>query len=256
MITIGLDVGSIFTKAVLLEDDKMLAGVIRETSGTIGSEIEALIDLALAEGGVDRKDIAVISATGQGEELAMEADFLEDEVACIAAATRHFLEETELTLEIGGQSITGVLSSPLGDVVNYMRNDKCASGTGRFIEVICSALEVDLTRFDQTAQQAAKSIPVSTQCAVFAESEIISHLNQGETVADIIGGVCDSTARIIISQALRFGPVESYTVTGGVARFSSITAVLKNKLPGLYHPFPIDPFYAAAYGAALLGQQE
>jgi (R)-2-hydroxyacyl-CoA dehydratese activating ATPase len=256
MISLGLDVGSLFTKAVLLDDHHLLATAIRETSGTIALEAGALIDLTLTRGGISRHELAVITSTGQGDELIEEADYLEDDVACIAMATRHHLPDAELTLEIGGQSITGVLSSPPGDVVNYMRNDKCASGTGRFIEVISTALGVQVEQFDQTVAQAEKKITISSQCAVFAESEIISYLNRGETVPDIIAGVCESTARIVISQALRFGPVKQYTVTGGVARFSSLIGVLREKLPGQYRPFPIDPGFAAAFGAALLGQQE
>lgn len=256
MISLGLDVGSLFTKAILLDGHRLLATAIRETSGTITTEVGEMIDLTLVRGGVNRAELEVITSTGQGDELIEEAEFLEDEVACIAAATRHYLPDAELTLEIGGQSITGVLSNTQGDVVNYMRNDKCASGSGRFIEVISAALGVQIEEFDQTVYRAEKKITVSTQCAVFAESEIISYVNQGETVPDIIAGVCESTARIVISQALRFGPVENYTVTGGVACFSSITGMLRDKLPGHYRPFPIDPRYAAAFGAALLGQQE
>lgn len=256
MITIGIDVGSLFTKAVLLNDDRVLATALRDTSGDFAAENTAMIKLLLDKGGVLIKDVKAVISTGQGEELVEEADFLEDGLACLAAATRFFLPATELTLEIGGQSITGVLSTPEGDVVNYMRNDKCASGTGRFIEVIGSALGVKMEQFDYTVSMAANKVTVSTQCAVFAESEIISHVNSGEAVADIIAGVCESTAGIIISQALRFGPVENYTVTGGVALFKSITRILEEKLPGTYQLFPIDPRYAAAYGAALLGQQE
>lgn len=256
MITLGIDVGSIFTKAVLLNDELLLATAIRETSGTIAAETAALIDLVVSRGEVSRKDVEIITSTGQGEELVKEADYLEDDLVCLSAATRHLLPDTELTLEIGGQSITSVLSTPAGEVANYMRNDKCASGTGRFIEVIGSALGVKMEEFDETVSRAAKRVAVSTQCAVFAESEIISHVNAGEAVPDIIAGVCDSTASIIISQALRSGPVASYTVTGGVALFTSITVILQKKLPGIYNQFPIDPRYAVAFGAALLGQQE
>ncbi len=256
MISLGLDVGSLFTKAVLLNENKILATAIRETSGTIADEAEEFIDLILTRGGILRAGLAVITSTGQGDELIEQADFLEDDVACIAAATRYCLPDTELALEVGGQSITSVLSSPEGDVANYMRNDKCASGTGRFIEVISGALGIRIEDFDETVARAEKKITVSTQCAVFAESEIISYVNQGEAIADIIAGVCESTARIIISQALRFGPVGSYTVTGGVARFSSIIKIIEEKLPGCYRPFTLDSRFAAAFGAALLGQQE
>lgn len=256
MITLGLDVGSLFTKAVLLQDDDMLAWVKCETTGNISQEIEGLVEKVTSEAGITPQDIEVCVSTGQGEDLVERADFMEDDVACIAVATRHLLPETELSVDIGGQSITTILSDPGGNILNFMRNDKCASGSGRFIEVISGALGVDMETIDETINRAEKKISVSTQCAVFAESEIISHVNQGEAVPNIIAGVCDSMARIIVSQALRAGLVKSFTVTGGVARISGVVKVLEERIKGKYTPFPIDPQLAVAYGAALLGQEE
>ncbi len=256
MITLGLDVGSLFTKAVILQDDDLLASLIRETTGNIADEIDGFIDEAAAEAKISRADIEVIVSSGQGEDLVKNADFSEDDVACIAVATRHLLPDTELTVDIGGQSIKTILSDPDGNIINYMRNDKCASGSGRFIEVISNALGVDIEKIDETIGKAAKKIQVSTQCAVFAESEIISYVNQGEAVPDIIAGVCDSMARIIVSQALRMGKVNNYTVTGGVGRIKTTVKVLDERLDGNYTPFPVDPGLAVAYGAALIAQEE
>lgn len=256
IVTLGLDVGSLFTKAVLLKDDAIAASMIRETTGHVAREVEELIAGVTAMGGVSQKDIAALVSTGQGDELVRQADFSEDDVACIAVAARRLLPGAEMAIDIGGQSITAVLSNPDGEVLNFMRNDKCASGSGRFIEVISGALGVAMDDVDETARRATKKISVSTQCAVFAESEIISHVNQGEAVPDIIAGVCESMARIVVSQALRFGPVKGFTITGGVARFRSVTGVLQERLNGQYYPFPLDPRLAAAYGAALIGQEE
>lgn len=256
MITLGIDIGSLTTKAVLLNDDDLLATLIRETTGNIAQEIEGLIDEVAAKADIKREEIEVCVGTGQGEDLIEPADFCEDDVACIAVATRHLLPDTELSVDIGGQSITTILSEPSGDILNFMRNDKCASGSGRFIEVISTALGVDIDNIDETINKAEKKISVSTQCAVFAESEIISHVNQGEAVPDIIAGVCDAMAKIIVSQALRIGPVNSFTVTGGVGRINSIVEFLKERLKGEFCPFPVDPQLAVAYGAALIGQEE
>lgn len=256
MITLGIDVGSLFTKAVLLNDDKLLVSKIRETTGNIADEIDGFIEEVAKEGKISRDDIEVIVSSGQGEDLVNSADFSEDDVACIAVATRHLLPDTEMTVDIGGQSIKTILSDPDGNIINFMRNDKCASGSGRFIEVISSALGVDIEKIDETIGKAKNKIPVSTQCAVFAESEIISYVNQGEAVPDIIAGVCDSMARIIVSQALRMGKVENFTVTGGVGRIKSTVGVLEERINGNYTPFPVDPGLAVAYGAALIAQEE
>ncbi|NMD43661.1 MAG: hypothetical protein GYA86_10215 [Firmicutes bacterium] len=256
MITLGIDVGSISTKAVLLKDDQIAASLIRETVGDISQKIEGMLDELLREAGVSPDEVNCCVSSGQGEDLVERADFSEDDIACVAVATRHLLPDTELAIDIGGQSISTILSDPAGDILNYMRNDKCASGSGRFIEVIGTALGVAIEDIDSVAEKSRKKVPVSTQCAVFAESEVISYVNLGEAVPDIIAGVCDSMARIIVSQAMRIGPVERFTVTGGVASFSSVVNILKERLQGIYCPLPIDPRLTVAYGAALIGQEE
>lgn len=256
MITLGVDVGSIFTKAVVLKGDEIAATLIRETVGDISQKIDGMIDEVLAAAGVSPGEVDTCVSSGQGEDLVERADFSEDDIACVAVATRHLLPDTELTIDIGGQSISTVLSDPTGDILNYLRNDKCASGSGRFIEVISNALGVAIDDIDKVAGESCSKVAVSTQCAVFAESEVISYVNRGEPVPDIIAGVCDSMARIIVSQALRIGPVESFTATGGVARLSSVVNNLKERLQGGYRPLPIDPCLTVAYGAALIGQEE
>ncbi len=256
MITVGVDVGSIFTKAVVLKDDEIAASLIRETVGDISQKIDGMIDEVLAAAGVSPEEVTAYVSSGQGEDLVERADFSEDDIACVAVATRHLLPDTELSIEIGGQSISTILSDPTGDILNYLRNDKCASGSGRFIEVIGTALGVPIDDIDKVAGESHNKVAVSTQCAVFAESEVISYVNRGEPVPDIIAGVCDAMARIIVSQALRVGPVENFTVAGGVACFSSVVDILKERIQGGYKPLPIDPRLTVAYGAALIGQEE
>ena len=192
MITLGIDVGSISTKAVLMKDDQIAASLIRETVGDISQKIEGMLDELLREAGVSPDEVNCCVSSGQGEDLVERADFSEDDIACVAVATRHLLPDTELAIDIGGQSISTILSDPAGDILNYMRNDKCASGSGRFIEVIGTALGVAIEDIDSVAEKSRKKVPVSTQCAVFAESEVISYVNLGEAVPDIIAGVCDS----------------------------------------------------------------
>jgi predicted CoA-substrate-specific enzyme activase len=256
MITLGLDIGSLFSKAVILRDDKIVSSEIRETTGNVAREIEDLVKETLDRGGLANRDVEVVVSTGHGRDLVKQADFCEDDVSCIAMATRHFLPEVSLSIDIGGQSISTILSDPAGEVLDFMRNDKCASGSGRFIEVMSGALGIPLDRIDETVDQARQRISISSQCGVFAESEVISHLNQGKDVADILAGICHSVASIAISQAMRFGIDENYTVTGGVGRIRSIPQMMEERLKGRYHPFPISPQLAAAYGAAIIGSLE
>ncbi len=256
MITMGLDIGSLFSKAVILKDGEVAASEIRETTGTIAQEIDQLIESVLQQANLRPGDVEVLVSTGAGEDLVKTADFGEDDVACIAMATHHFLPDVNLTIDIGGQSIATILSDGQGEILDFMRNDKCASGSGRFLEMITAALGVPLDQVDQTVEGSGKIVPISSQCGVFAESEVISYVNQGEKVPDIIAGICDAVSKIVVSQTLRFGNYESYTVTGGVARVNTIPRMMGEMLPGKYYPFPLDPQLAAAFGAALIGTME
>ncbi len=256
MITMGVDVGSLFSKAVVLRDEEMVASEIRETTGNVAQELDDLIASVLDQAGLKPEDVEVCVSTGTGGDLVKPAEFDEDDVACLAMATRHFLPEVAVVINIGGQSIATVLSDDEGEVLDFMRNDKCASGSGRYLEVMSGALGVKVDQIDATAERAEQRISISSQCGVFAESEIVSHVNQGEPVPDIVAGLCDSVASIVISQAMRFGGGDDYTITGGVARIKSVAGMMQERLRGNYHPFPIDPMLAAAYGAAIIGGLE
>jgi predicted CoA-substrate-specific enzyme activase len=256
MITLGVDVGSLFSKAVVLRDEEMVASEISETTGNVAREINDLVAAVLKQAGIELTEVDVCVSTGTGGDLVEQAEFGEDDVACVAMATRHFLPEVGLSIDIGGQSIATVLSDPEGEVLDFMRNDKCASGSGRFIEVMCGALGVTVEEIDTTVALAAQPIALSTQCGVFAESEIVSHVNQGEPVPDMVAGICDSVASIVITQAMRFGGNNDYTVTGGVGRLYGVISMMQERLRGTYHPFPIDPMLAAAFGAAFIGGLE
>lgn len=256
MITLGVDVGSLFSKAVVLRDEEVVASEIRETTGNVAREIDDLVAAILKKAGLKVEDVEVCVSTGTGGDLVKLAEFDENDVACIAMATRHFLPEVALAIDIGGQSITTVLSDTEGEVLDFMRNDKCASGSGRYLEVMSGALGVKVDQIDTTAEKAERRISISSQCGVFAESEIVSHVNQGKPVEDMVAGLCDSVASIVISQTMRFGGGDDYTITGGVARLKSVTGMMQERLRGTYHPFPIDPMLAAAFGAALIGGME
>lgn len=253
MITLGLDAGSLFSKAVLLKDQQFLASAIIDTTGNIAQEIDKLIAEVISKGDMAEAEVDICVSTGQGRNLVEQSDFVEDNLTCIAMAAHHLLPETSLIIDVGGQSITTILIDFEGGILNFMHNDKCASGSGRFIEVIGHSLGISIDQVDQMAAQAQKRISLSTQCAVFAESEVISYVNQGETPADIIASVCESVAMLVVSQALRFGSPENYTLTGGVMRLVTVSEIVKKRLGGTFYSFPVNPQLAAAYGAALIG---
>ena len=256
MITMGIDVGNLLSKVVVWDDEKLVASGIIETTGNVASEIEGLIESVLSEAGLRRDGLDVSIGTGSGAELLTGMDFTEDEVTCVATAGAYLLPEINMVVDIGGQSIASMLLDEDGDVVNFMRNDKCASGSGRFLEVMSNAVGVPLDDIDDAAASAKKPVSISSQCGVFAESEVITHVNEGEEPADIVAGLCEAMASIIAAQARRFSSGDKYTLTGGVARIKAVAGRVSDKLGGDYYEFPHDPRLAAAIGAAVLASLE
>jgi len=252
LISLGCDVGAAFTKLALLGPDRLLGSRVVRTTGRIADEIDGLVGALVAEAGVQPGDLAFVGATGSGGAQVRLADFYEDELTCVAAAVGYYLPDTELALQIGGQSICSVQVNGDGEVVSFGRNDKCAAGTGRFLEMMSKRLNEPLARLDDLAARAAQPRDVSSQCVVFAESEAISHINAGVPVPDIVAGICGSIGRIVASQGRRARDARLFTLTGGVARFRSVVRVVRRRLDLEYMPFPQDPQLAAALGAALL----
>jgi (R)-2-hydroxyacyl-CoA dehydratese activating ATPase len=252
MITVGIDVGSLFVKGVVLRGDDVVARRIAPTTGVVGNELPGFLEGLLADASTTRADVTTVGATGRGADLVVDADFIEDEVTCAAAAAAYLVEGVHRSIHIGGQSIAAILVDGDGVVEDFIRNDKCASGTGRFLEMMCRKLGVPIDGVDALAARAAAASPISDQCVVFAESEVIGRLNDGDAPENIVAGICESLARIVVAQGRRFRGATPYTLTGGVARFDAVVEPICQRLDGEYRPFPADPRLAAALGAALL----
>jgi (R)-2-hydroxyacyl-CoA dehydratese activating ATPase len=252
MISVGCDVGATFTKVVLLGPDRLLGSRVLRTTGRTADSVDGLVGELLAEAGVARRDLAFVGTTGSGGAQIPGADFYEDELTCVGAAVGYYLSGALLALQVGGQSIAAVQINDDGEVVSFRRNDKCAAGTGRFLEMMSQRLGMDLASLDDLAAQATEPRDVSSQCVVFAESEAISHINAGVPVPDIVAGICGSIGRIAASQGRRVPDTCRFTLTGGVARFRSVVQVVQERLELDYVAFPQNPQLAAALGAALL----
>lgn len=256
MITMGIDIGNLLTKVVVLDGDELVASGTMETTGNVSVEVDGFIDSVLGDAGIGRDRVEVSAGTGSGADLLKGMDFTEDEVTCVAAAGAYLIPEINMIVHVGGQSIASILIDEDGDVVNFMRNDKCASGSGRFLEVMSRAIGVGIDDIDSTVESAGGAVPISSQCGVFAESEVITHVNQGEEPADIVAGLCDAIASIVAAQARKFSNGDKYTLTGGVARIEAVTGRTTEKMGGQFYAFPHDPRLAAALGAALLAGME
>ena len=252
MITVGCDVGSLFVKAVVLRDEEIAATLITRTTGTLTAELDGHLERLLKDAGVSPDRVDALGATGRGATHVSSADFIEDETTCVAAATWYYLPGVALAIHIGGQSIAAIRVGADGEVAGMVRNDKCASGTGRFLEMMAHKLGIPWADLDATAAGAARPTRISGQCVVFAESEVISHVNAGAPLPDVVAGICESLAGMVVSQGRRFSDVPTLTMTGGVARLSAVTGPVSRRLEGEYRAFPHDPQLAAAIGAALM----
>jgi predicted CoA-substrate-specific enzyme activase len=255
VITAGLDIGSLFTKAVVMDGDDIVASRVIATTGNVSGEVGPLVSETLRDAGNARDRVDCLGVTGHGADLIDKsfADFTEDILACVAAAAAFYLPEVRTLIDMGGQSTTSVSLNPDGEVTNFMRNDRCAAGSGRLLEVMAEKLGIGVGEIDAAVARSGRTVEVSNQCGVFAESEVITHVNNGESADEVMAGICSSVAKMASAQGRRFGVTGVYTLTGGVARFDSVNSIVRERLGGDYQRFPGDPKLAAAIGAALLG---
>ncbi|MCS7144201.1 MAG: acyl-CoA dehydratase activase [Archaeoglobaceae archaeon] len=244
---LGIDVGTRFTKAVLW-DGKLLSHVIEETTGNMNPVLESILAKFRKYGDFER-----CCATGSGAQLVEFADLREDDVICLAIAGRDIVN-ADYVIDIGAQSITVISVDKDGNVIDYIKNDKCASGSGKFLEVMSSALGIAFKELDNFALNSDKKLAITSQCAVFAESEVISYVNEGEKRENIISAVCDSIAKIVASQVKKLSINGRYTITGGVANFTSITERIRKNIGGDYVIFP-SPQLATAIGAGIVAEE-
>jgi len=248
---LGIDIGSLTTKVVLVDDTGAVAARAADRSGYSGRRVaERLVEEILKEKGLDKKDISATVATGYGR-VTFPADREISEITCQARGIAHLFPAARTVIDIGGQDSKVIKLLPGGKVADFAMNDKCAAGTGRFLEVMAGALEVRVEDLDDLAAQSGESCPISSICTVFAESEVISHIAAGRQKADIVAGVCASVAARVASLASRTGLEPEVVFTGGVARNKGVVNALAEHLRCRLL-VPEEPEVTAALGAALL----
>jgi predicted CoA-substrate-specific enzyme activase len=230
LITIGIDVGSISAKAAALKDGQLLGSLVMLTgynARNAGKRVfEALLEeLALTPAVVDR-----IVATGYGRNSVDVAHKAVTEITCHARGAFFQNPAVRSIIDIGGQDSKAIALNEAGGVRDFAMNDKCAAGTGRFLEVMARALEVDLDGFGALSLTAEKPAAISSLCTVFAESEVISLIAKGARRADIIAGIHESVAARVAAMANRVGMKAPIMMTGGVAHNIGVVRALEAKL--------------------------
>lgn len=249
MITVGIDVGSMTTKAVLL-DGKILRSVIRPTGCSPRQSGREAFDELIQGAGLGYSDITRVTGTGYGR---IALDYIDDavtEITCHARGAHYLLEGTDMVIDIGGQDSKVILTDGQGNVIDFVMNDKCAAGTGRFLQVMASALGADVNELSELSK-GAEPVEISNMCTVFAESEVVSLLAQGVAKESIIAGIHRSVARRVAAMAGRLGNGNKITFTGGVAKNEGVREYLVAELGMEINVAPASQL-AGAIGAALL----
>lgn len=227
----GIDSGSASTDVVILDKNKkIVAGVIMPTgAGAAGSAGRAL-EKALKQAGLSREDLDSAVTTGYGRRAVTAGDRSITEITCHARGA-HFLDPAVRTvIDIGGQDSKIIRLDEDGRVINFVMNDKCAAGTGRFLEAMARAMEMSLDEFSQRGISFREDITISSMCTVFAESEVVSLVAGSKSVDDIVHGLHKSVAAKTLSLIRRVGGAEKYMMTGGVSLNTGLVRVLSEKL--------------------------
>ena len=250
---LGVDIGSLTTKVVMVDEESRIIARATGRTGFSGREVASrlaaslLIELQLSE-----KDVAATVATGYGR-VTFPADREMSEITCQARGIYQLFNKAETVIDIGGQDSKVIKVLPGGKVSDFTMNDKCAAGTGRFLEVMAGALEVDVKELGGLAEEASDSCSISSICTVFAESEVISHIAAGRTKPDIVAGVCNSVAARVAALTASTGLAPDVVFTGGVARNKGVVNALAAQL-GTRLLIPDEPEITAALGAALFAR--
>ncbi len=255
MLTMGVDIGSTSSKAVIMEDGVRIAArqVVQVGTGTRGPA--EVYQNVLREAGVTRSEIDRIVATGYGRLKFAEADRELSEVSCHGKGVRFLCPEVRTVIDIGGQDAKALLLDEWGNLENFMMNDKCAAGTGRFLEAMARVLDVKVEELGEISLRSDHPTSISSTCAVFAESEVISRLSAEESIENIAAGIHASVAKKVGGLAVRVGYVPQVAMSGGVAKNKGIVKAMERELKCSII-VPEDCQMAGAIGAALFAYQD
>ncbi|MDH5588680.1 MAG: acyl-CoA dehydratase activase [Gemmatimonadota bacterium] len=247
----GVDVGSTQTKAIIVDEAGAIVGrALLPTGANVVQAAEHAFREALKSGDVPEEDVTFVIGTGYGRYRVEFGDTQITEIVCHARGAAHMFPGTETVLDMGGQDTKAIRIQPGGDVIDFCMNDKCAAGTGRFLQSAAAALELGLDELGPTALRGVRPVNISTTCTVFAESEVLSWLARGKKIEDILLGVHRSIASRSIALLRRVGIEGEITFTGGVTRNEAMVAVLNDMLHAELNVSE-ESHYIGALGAAL-----
>lgn len=251
MITAGVDIGSRSIEVVLIDSGQVIETVTTNTGSAPTENAKKAFADALTQAGISRRDVVKVVATGYGRNHFTEADAVSSEILCHARGAAYLIPTARTVIDIGGQDSKMISLDVNGKVTDFMMNDRCAAGTGKFLEMVSLMLDVPLDNVAAMTALSTETCSISSTCAVFAESEIIGLIQGGTSVDVVLRGVCRSVARKTLSMTGKIGLVQEVVFTGGVARNTGVVRAIQAET-GVPLRIPADPQITGALGAALL----
>ena len=255
----GCDAGSTYTKCVIIDENGKIAAAVTKRSriNPVLSAKDALDEAVSQVDGLNSaEELTYLIGTGYGRNKVPFADENISEISCHAMGVHVTDPSVKAIIDIGGQDVKGIAIDTDGTVLNFAMNDKCAAGTGRFFESMARAFEMSLDEFSNLSLTTKNVIPITAQCAVFAESEVISLVGEGKPMEEIAAGIQLSVAKRCFVMAKKAGAADSVTLTGGCAKNEGLKKAIEKVLKINVVDLPTDPQLMGALGAAEYARQK
>lgn len=252
----GIDFGSTTAKTVIIDmSGRIVTSNVTQLGSVSNIAVKQSIDSALIESKLSRDSIVRTVSTGYGRRLIDLIDKSFTEITCHAKGAVTMIPDAQLVIDIGGQDSKVIAVDRHGLVDNFAMNDRCAGGTGKFFEVLARAMELDLNEMTEMALQAVEDLTISSMCATFAETEVISLMAEGVSKIEVLGAVHRAVAKRTMGLIARIGKLQPVVMTGGVANNPAAVKAIEAEL-GCKILLPERPQIAGALGAAMLGLEE
>ncbi len=251
----GIDVGAGNAKAVILENGQIVSHSIIPVTDNVAAVAKIVTEEALKKAGISFGDLDYIVSTGYGRNAVPFANKVSSEIICHAKGSYFEVSGARTVIDIGAQDSKVIRINEKGDVINFVMNDKCAAGSGRFLEVMARVLGIKIERMGPISLRSKKACAITSTCTVFAESETIRLRASGSSIEDLIAGIGKAIATRVAIMGGEIGFEREIVFTGGVARNIGVRKALENVI-GLKIISPGSPQIIGALGAALIGQDE
>ena len=256
MIVAGCDVGSLSAEAVIMRDGSIVSSQIIRVRPRPEQSAKEVMDSALSEAGLAYEDIDYCVSTGYGRERIPFANSSVSEISCHGKGAQWLAPAVRTVIDVGGQDCKAIRVDEGGKLVNFAMNDKCAAGTGRFLEFMAKVLGVGIEDLGPKSLVAEKPIAITNVCSIFAESEVLHYRYERRDIADIAAGINSAMAERVNALVQRVGVEREICITGGVAKNTGVVKNLEETLQLTAQKLDVDPQLVGAVGACLFASDE